>query len=302
MSGGSGATDEDVSTHSVRGTGVEVLRPGQPARRARDRVAVEEPLELRVETRPIGVVMRTPGHDVEWAAGFLLSEGVIRGSADLRLVRHHPRSRVGNVLEVYLTAAVAPDLAALTRHTVTSSSCGLCGTTCIRDLRRRFPRVDGRFSVAAMALLGMPEALMRGQSGFAATGGLHAAGLFDPDGTVRCVREDVGRHNAVDKVIGRSLLDGRVPLRETVLVVSGRVSFEIVQKALAAGIAFVAAVGAPSSLAVSFARANGQTLVGFLRGDRFNVYAGRARVKHVQRRATRPRGEGGMDARVSPAP
>lgn len=237
-------------------------------------------MELRVETRPVAVVMRTPGQDEELAAGFLLTEGVVRRPEDIRLIRRHPRHRNGNVIEVYLAAGVTVDYAQLTRHVFAASSCGLCGKTTIASIRTRFPRATGSWQVDAGTLLGLPQAMREAQTVFGATGGLHAAALFGIDGTLLALREDVGRHNAVDKLLGRALLDGRLPLEDCVLLVSGRTSFEILQKALAGGVSLVAAVGAPSSLAVDFARASGQTLVGFLRDGRFNVYSGPRRVRH----------------------
>ena len=243
-----------------------------------DRVAAEEPLEIRVETKSVSVTLRTPGHDDELAAGFLVSEGLLRLRADLRAIRPYPRNESGNVVDVFLEDTATFDFASLTRHVFASSSCGLCGTTSIEALRRRFPPVTDRFRVAPEVLMALPARLRAAQEGFSASGGLHAAALFGPDGRLWVVREDVGRHNAVDKVIGRRFLDGAFPVGPSVLMVSGRVSFEIVQKALAAGIAMIAAVSAPSSLAVQFAEESGQTLVGFLREGRFNVYAGPERI------------------------
>lgn len=247
-------------------------------RAAEDALAAEEPLEIRVNGRAIAVVMRTPGHDEELAAGFLLTEGVVARRDEVSALRPYPRNPGGNVLDVVLADGVPVDLARLTRHVFGASSCGLCGKASIAAVRQRFPRVGERFRVAADVLGGCVEAMRAGQAGFARTGALHAAGLFGVEGGLVCLREDIGRHNAVDKVLGRALLDGALPCRERLLVVSGRVSFEIVQKALAGGVAVVAAVGAPSGLAVDFARANGQTLVGFVRDGRFNVYTGRARI------------------------
>ena len=239
---------------------------------------MEEPLEIRIDTRSISVTLRTPGHDDELAAGFLVGEGLLRAPTDLRGIRPHPRNPLGNVVDVFLADSVTCDFASLTRHVFASSSCGLCGRASIDALRRRFPAATHDFEVDPVVLLGLPGRLREAQAGFAASGGLHAAALFGPDGRLWVVREDVGRHNAVDKVIGRRFLDGGFPLGPSVLLVSGRVSFEILQKALAAGIAMVAAVSAPSSLAVEFAAESGQTLVGFLREGRFNVYAGARRI------------------------
>jgi len=243
-----------------------------------DSLAAEEPLEIRVDTRSVSVTLRTPGHDDELAAGFLVGEGLLRSPADLRGIRPHPRNPSGNVVDVFLADSVTFDFNSLTRHVFASSSCGLCGRASIDALRRRFPQATLEFEVDPGVLLGLPGRLREAQAGFSASGGLHAAALFGPDGRLWVAREDVGRHNAVDKVVGRRFLDGGFPLGPSVLMVSGRVSFEIVQKALAAGIAMVAAVSAPSSLAVEFATESGQTLVGFLREGRFNVYAGARRI------------------------
>lgn len=247
---------------------------------ATDEVAVEEPLELRVDTQSLAVIMRTPGHDEELAAGFLLSEGLIRRPDDLRAIRPYGRNRSGNVLDVFLAAGRNLDVRDFTRHVFASSSCGLCGKASIASICQRFPAVRERFGVAASVLRSLPARLRAAQLAFATTGGLHAAAVFSLGGEVVVTREDVGRHNAVDKVLGRLLLDGQLPAAQRVLLVSGRASFEILQKALAAGVGVIAAVGAPSSLAVEFARSSGQTLVGFLRDGRFNVYAGRTRVRN----------------------
>lgn len=250
---------------------------GKPPRRVLDQLAAEEPLELRVDGQSIAVVMRTPGHDDELAAGFLLTEGVVRSRADLQLLRPSPRNRAGNLLDVVLAEGVRVDLRQLTRHVFAASSCGLCGKASIAAIRRQFPRVRAAFQVPAARLPALPAAMRAAQATFAATGGLHAAALFDREGRLLVLREDVGRHNAVDKVLGWRLLEGAEGSAD-ILLVSGRASFEILQKALAAAIPLVAAVSAPSSLAVDFARSAGQTLVGFLRDDRFNVYAGAERV------------------------
>jgi len=242
-------------------------------------VAPEEPLEIQVDTRPIAITMRTPGHDGDLALGFLVSEGLLRSPLQVNRVELNPRNPTGNSLGVYLSADTTLDFARLTRHVFGSSSCGICGKSSIEAVRVEFPGVSGQvFSLAPDELLRWPERMKQQQTAFAATGGLHAAALFSIDGELRLLREDVGRHNAVDKVVGHAFRSGWLPLEKHVLLVSGRSSFEIQQKALAAGIAFVAAVGAPSTLAVDFARETGQTLVGFLRPGRFNVYAGRQRL------------------------
>ncbi len=244
-----------------------------------DPVTIEEPLELRVNTRSVAVVMRTPGHDEELAVGFLLTEGVVRRREDIVSIRPYARNRDGNVLDLHLVESVKVDFKALTRHVFGASSCGLCGKATVAAVRLQFPPIREKFEMTADRLAVLPDAMRAHQTAFAATGGVHAAALFTADGRLICSREDVGRHNAVDKVMGRCWLDeGRAPA-DGVLVVSGRASFEILQKALAARVAFIVAVGAPSSLAVEFARQSGQTLVGFARSNRFNIYAGAGRVR-----------------------
>ncbi|MGC4030311.1 MAG: formate dehydrogenase accessory sulfurtransferase FdhD [Tepidisphaeraceae bacterium] len=244
---------------------------------ADDDLAAEEPLEIRARGHAVAVTMRTPGHDAELAAGFLLGEGVIRTAADVLKIEPCDRNEDGNLLNVLLAPDVYVDLEKLTRHVFASSSCGLCGRATIEAIQRQFKPIDSRLAVTADALLAMPAAMRSAQSTFDRTGGLHAAGLFTPAGERVVLREDVGRHNAVDKVLGHALLNG-IATNEHVLLVSGRLSFEILQKALAAGVPIVAAVSAPSSLAVDLARENRQTLVGFLREGRMNVYAGPERV------------------------
>lgn len=252
--------------------------PGTAPRRCADELALEEPLEIRVDTRPIAVTMRTPGHDDELAAGFLVAEGVITRRAHVAGIRPYPRNEGGHVLDVFL-GDVSVDFARLTRHVFASSSCGLCGKATIEAVRQQFPRVSARFTVPAETLRALPERLRAAQEGFGRTGGLHAAAVFDAAGRLIVLREDVGRHNAVDKVLGHGLLNGLLPFERHVLVVSGRASFEILQKALAGRIPIVVAVSAPSSLAVEFARRTGQTLIGFAREDRMNIYAGASRVR-----------------------
>lgn len=241
--------------------------------RREDEVAEEEPLEIQVDTRPICVAMRTPGHDAELAAGFLLSEGLIRKRDDIRAVEPYWRNKAGNVLGVFLSPGVQVDFARLTRHVFASSSCGLCGKASIDAVHQHFPPINCDLSVTAELLATFPRRLRNAQQVFERTGGLHAAGVFTLSGELVVAREDIGRHNAVDKVLGYGLLQDLLPFREHILMVSGRSSFEILQKALAARIPIVAAVSAPSSLAVDFARANGQTLVGFLCDRRMNVYS-----------------------------
>src|SRR5688572_7525970 len=240
-----------------------------------DSVADEAPLEIRVEGRSIAVVMRTPGHDRELAAGFLLSEGIIASCRDVFEISLCPsESPDGGAVDVLLTQPGRVDLAALTRHVFTSSSCGVCSKASIEAAMQTHPPLDAPAATVAEAavLLSLPEKQRAAQPVFAETGGLHASALFDLQGRLVMTREDVGRHNALDKVIGAALLEDRLPLAECILLLSGRTSFELVQKALAARIPIVAAVGAPSSLAVQLANDAGITLCGFLRADRCNVY------------------------------
>lgn len=255
---------------------------------APDAVVMEEPLQLLLDGQELSVVMRTPGEDLELALGLLHAEGIVHSLDDVREVRISAESgetstavRVdasiveSNQVDVHLARAPRrrPE-----RSMLASSACGVCGAVLIEDLRRDLAVLPSGPSVDPGLLPSLVERLRSGQGVFDRTGGLHAAGLFTPKGELVCVREDVGRHNAVDKVVGRMLLDGRLPLRDAVLVVSGRAGYEIVQKSINAGIAVVAAVGAPSSLAVALAREFNQTLVGFLRGERFNVYSAPVRL------------------------
>jgi FdhD protein len=257
---------------------VRRLRAGAAARTVPDVLAVEEPLELRVRDRSVAVVMRTPGHDADLAAGFLLTEGVVRSADDIYDImqcRTTKRAEKGNVVEVVLPKSVRVDFDSLTRHVFSATSCGLCGKATIESVRQHFPKVKRPLRVTAKLLQALPVQLTAVQPTFQSTGGLHATALFDAKGNLLVAREDVGRHNAMDKVLGHALRSGWLPLEQHVLLVSGRVSFEIMQKALAARVSVVAGISAPTSLAAEFARANNQTLVGFLRGDRLNVYAGR---------------------------
>ena len=242
-----------------------------------DSLAVEEPLEIRVGGRSVAVVMRTPGHDRELAAGFLVTEGLLHRPEqvlDMVYCRGDDAAPEPNVLDVILAPGATVDLARLSRHVFTSSSCGICSKASIDAIRQQFPAVEPGRPPRRDVLTALPDRLRAAQAAFAQTGGLHASALFTAAGELVEVREDVGRHNALDKVIGRAFLDGRLPLADHVLLVSGRVSFEIMQKALAGGIPWVVAISAPTSAAVEFARASGQGLVGFLRGTRMNVYAG----------------------------
>ncbi len=243
-----------------------------------DALAGEEPLEIRVRGKAIAVTMRTPGHDESLAIGFLLGEGLIRQRHDVVRVSHCPKNQSGNVVDVFVRDEIVLDMGRLSRHVFASSSCGLCGKTTIDALSANFDPVQSDVAFGPEDLLAMSGQFRAAQAIFDRTGGLHAAALFDDARQMVVVREDIGRHNAVDKVLGDALWKGRLPLRRHVLMVSGRASFEIMQKALAGGVAVVAAVSAPSSLAVSFAKQNQQTLVGFLRDDRMNVYACPERV------------------------
>ena len=250
-------------------------------RRALDEVVAEEPLEIRVNGTPVRVTMRTPGSDVELAAGFLVTEGIISGSDDIAAAGHTrgTRRRDCNVVDVRLRRGKSVDLERLRRHTFAASSCGICGKASIDAVRTRGIRPpNGDLRLDPEVLTCLPAALRSAQALFERTGGLHAAALFDAFGTLLVVREDVGRHNAVDKIVGQALLAGRLPLSEHILFVSGRGGFEIVQKAAVSGLPVVACVSAPSSLAVQLARETDLTLIGFLRGRRFNVYSGERRL------------------------
>lgn len=272
-----------------------------------DQVATEEPLEIRLRAagidpgdgplpvvrrrgqgarvRTVAITMRTPGADFELAAGFLHGEGVIRRGDEILGISHCEDADLDddkryNIVNVDLRGDVLPDLQALERHFYTTSACGVCGKASLESLRiRGCPIIPPGPGVDADVIRGLPDALRAGQDVFAATGGLHAAALFDVDGTCLAVREDVGRHNALDKLVGWALLQGTLPLGRHIVMVSGRSSFEILQKSLMARVPIVCAVSAPSSLAVSLAREFGITLIGFLRGDRFNVYTGLERVR-----------------------
>ncbi len=257
------------------------LQRGAAPLTEQDAVAVEEPLALRVEGRDVAVIMRTPGHDEDLAAGFLLTEGIVTKAAELFEISVCPSQSEGkgNVVDVLL-AGVKPDFDSLTRHVFTSSSCGICGKASVEAVFQSFPAVTSEWQVSTEVIRSLPDKLRTAQETFAQTGGLHACALFSREGELMVLREDVGRHNAIDKVLGYALRQSMLPLAEHLLMVSGRVSFEIMQKALAGGLALVAAVSAPSSLAVDFAEDSGQTLIGFLRGDRMNVYAHGERLKH----------------------
>ncbi len=262
-------------------TGASILRIGPGGvERGPDQLAVEEPLELRVGGQAVAVTMRTPGNDVELAHGFLLTEGVIGAAGDVSIARFcDSRDADGrhtyNVLDVALAPGVAAPDTSVQRNFYTTSSCGVCGKASLDAVRlsTRFSPGDDPLRITPETLRELPKRLRAAQRVFDRTGGLHGAALFTGDGDLLVAREDVGRHNAVDKVIGWALLDGRVPAAGCVLMLSGRVSFELVQKAVMAGVPAVAAVSAPSSLAVELARESGVTVVGFLRGDTMNVYS-----------------------------
>ena len=239
-----------------------------------DELTIEEPLEIRVGRKSLATTMRTPGHDEELAAGFLLSEGIIRERRELAKISEAR----ANIVVVDLAGGVKVKLQSAQRFGTISSSCGICGKNSIEAIRQNFPPIRSTsIRVDVETLLSLPARLREEQSDFTRTGGIHAAGIFDGNGRAKIIREDIGRHNAVDKAIGRAFLDGVLPLDRHVLLVSGRASFEIVQKALAAGIPIVASVSAPSTLAMNFARDSNQTLVGFLRPPSFNVYS------HIER-------------------
>jgi FdhD protein len=244
-----------------------------------DQIAREEPLEIRVRGRSVAVTMRTPGHDAELAAGFLLTEGIIQKRRDVVEIAPCLEGEAPeNTLNVFLAPAVAVNFDQLTRHVFATSSCGLCGKASIEAVHQHFPPLDSRVRMKPVTLACLPKKMRAAQETFAQTGGLHAAAIFDTRGRMLVLREDIGRHNAVDKVVGHGFLRGRLPFDRHALMVSGRASFEILQKALAAGIPVVAAVSAPSSLAVEFARESGQTLIGFLRGETMNIYSHPERI------------------------
>ncbi len=247
-----------------------------------DVLSSEQPLELRLKGEGIAIVMRTPGSDRELAAGFALTEGLIETPDQLIEVSHCRRGTAEhpeNIINLFLDPKTPVDLERLSRHVFASSSCGICGKASIEAIQNNWPPIESSFSIRSRTLLALPERLRKAQEQFEQTGGLHAAALFTSEGQLVCLREDVGRHNAVDKVIGWSVLNGSFPPDHHLLLVSGRTSFEIMQKALAARIPLVAAISAPSSLAVEFAQENHQTLVGFLRESTFNIYAQPQRVE-----------------------
>jgi len=252
---------------------------GEPLLPAADELAQEEPLEIRVANRAVSVTMRTPGHDEELALGFLLSEGLINTGADVLRIEPCPHDRGGNVLNVVLAPHAIVDFQKLTRHVFASSSCGVCGKATIESIHQRIDPINSDVTIDPNVLLSFPDKLRAAQATFDRTGGLHGAAIFTTAGELIVAREDVGRHNAVDKVLGYGLRTEAFPFDRHVLMVSGRTSFEIMQKALAGRVPIVAAISAPSSLAVEFARESDQTLVGFIRGNRMNVYSEPQRVR-----------------------
>ena len=262
-----GGADEAAPPYSA--VRVEVARLPDGGR-AHDAVAVEEPLEIRIGGEPVAVTMRTPGHDEELALGFCLSEGLAPKDASL------PDDFAANAVDV---RAPSFDPARLRRSFYTTSSCGVCGKGALEAVAVEAPRVESRLRVAAALVADLPERLRAAQAAFAATGGLHATGLFRADGQLLCAREDVGRHNAMDKVVGWAFRERLLPLAEAILCVSGRLSFELVQKAAAAGCPVLVAVGAPSSLAIELAEDRGVTLCGFVRDGRANVYSEAWRIE-----------------------
>jgi FdhD protein len=268
-------------------TRVRVVEDGKVRVRP-DKLATEEPMEIRLLTsasrQTVAVTMRTPGADFELAAGFLYGEGIVKSSDGIAKISYCVDSDLDaaqqyNIVNVELRAGRDYDLRPLERHFYTTSACGVCGKANLEQLELRgCPVVGPGPQISAETIYSLPEKLRRAQGLFDATGGLHAAALFDAEGDLLALREDVGRHNATDKLVGWALLEGRLPLSGHVVMVSGRSSFEILQKCLTAGVPFVCAVSAPSSLAVDVAREFGMTLVGFLRERRFNVYAGQERI------------------------
>lgn len=243
-----------------------------------DFVAIEEPLEIRIENKSIAIVMRTPGHDQELTAGFLLSEGAIKSLKDIFEIsecinQSTNNNEIGNYVDVILTNSSNFNFEHLTRHVFTSSSCGVCGKATVESVMMEFEKIDSPEKVNPSNIFKLPEKLLLSQETFKKTGGLHASALFDENGEIVVMREDVGRHNALDKVIGYALLNEMLPLKKYTLLLSGRISFELMQKSLAAGIPTVAGISAPSSLAIDFAKKSGQNLIGFLRHQTMNIYS-----------------------------
>lgn len=275
---------------SKRQTEIWAVDGGQ-ARRRSDHLATEEPMEIRLvaggERRTVAITMRTPGSDFELAAGFLFGEGVVTSREEIRRITYCTDPDVDaeqqyNLVHVALRDERLPDLGTLERHFYTTSACGVCGKASLEALHLRgCTAIPPGLEVDPALIASLPGKLQEAQGIFQATGGLHAAALFDAQGAPVALREDVGRHNAMDKLVGWALLEGRLPLVDHIVMVSGRASFELLQKSVAAGLPIFCAISAPSSLAVDVAREYGITLVGFLRGERFNVYAGRERIRLI---------------------
>lgn len=268
-------------------TVIRSVAVGARSEHAADVLAVEEPLEIRIalsgqKHKAISITMRTPGDDFELAAGFLFTEGIINNPAQISKIRHcglpSKDKNLQNTVVVEIAENVDIDFKRLERHFYTTSSCGVCGKSSIEALHTGVRKIKNKIQVKADVIHRLPEILRASQSVFEQTGGLHASALFDTKGEIEILREDVGRHNALDKVIGTKFLTGETPLSDKILLVSGRASFELVQKALMAGITILAAVGAPSSLAVELAEEFGMTLIGFVRDRRFNIYSGEQRI------------------------
>jgi FdhD protein len=276
----------DTIARSKTKAQVWVVEAGQPRSRS-DHLATEEPLEIRLvnSRRTVAVTMRTPGADFELAAGFLYGEGVVQQREDIQRIRYCVDPDVDgaqryNIVNVELRDDLLPDLQPLERHFYTTSACGVCGKASLESLKLRgYPTNLSDMQVSTEVLYQLPDRLQAAQGIFKSTGGLHAAALFDTAGNLLALQEDVGRHNALDKLIGAAFLSGELPLHDRIVLVSGRASFEILQKCIAAEVAIVCAVSAPSSLAVDLAKEFGITLIGFLRGERLNVYHGLERVR-----------------------
>ena len=274
-------------TEDIRVANTRVMRwaNGGLDNETEDWVAREEPLEIRVKGESIVVTMRTPGHDKELAIGFLLAEGVITNSSDVLEIAYCQQGEASlhkNILNVFLSPEVEINLDRLKRNVYASSSCGLCGKASIESLQNIFEPLNKIETVISVdKILTLAQKLRAKQSTFDKTGGLHAAGIFDRNGELLILREDIGRHNAVDKILGHLFLKNRIPLEDCVLMVSGRASFEIIQKSLAGRVGIICAVSAPSSLAVDMAKESGQTLIGFLRERKFNVYSHKERISGI---------------------
>ena len=274
-------------TEDIRVANTKVMRwaNGGLDNETEDWVAREEPLEIRVKGESIVVTMRTPGHDKELAIGFLLAEGVITNSSDVLEIAYCQQGEASlhkNILNVFLSPEVEINLDRLKRNVYASSSCGLCGKASIESLQNIFEPLNKIETVISFdKILTLAQKLRAKQSTFDKTGGLHAAGIFDRNGELLILREDIGRHNAVDKILGHLFLKNRMPLEDCVLMVSGRASFEIIQKSLAGRVGIICAVSAPSSLAVDMAKESGQTLIGFLRERKFNVYSHKERISGI---------------------